>query len=192
VLTTNSTLAILELDFTHHPSLITHHSSLITMKISLLLLFLLPLIALSCVGAPRSQDKEVASLDFVFEYQSIENDSITQMQGNNLRLHTGKAVPGQFYPMIITFRKESDKDQLLSTDVISSEESLAALLLQQYPNAKTFGLVIRESARKEVRFDEGEAIKPIRKLVKQIPGATLVLFHEKEGALLRQAGNFHD
>jgi hypothetical protein len=151
----------------------------------LLLLLIVALGLQSCAGNPPTLSNEAAALAFVFEYQDIENDSISLLAGNTLRLHTGKALPDQFYPILITIRAEGNLETPLSTDYIGSDSALVAMLMKQNPNAKDFGVILRESALKQVQFNEADAVRPIRKAIALIPGARLRVYRESDGVLLR-------
>lgn len=152
--------------------------------VSMWFLALVSVVLLGCAGSKAKAQEQVLECDVLFEYQSVENDSISLMVGNTIRLHTGKALPGQFYPLFLSIRDPQDLDKPTSTEVIGSEEQLLALLKSKFSFLKRVGVVIGESTAKSHEFAEASALLPIRSLTKQIPESEFLLFHEEAGDIV--------
>jgi hypothetical protein len=138
----------------------------------------------SCAGNKAKAQEQVLECDVLFEYQQIENDSISLMVGNTIRLHTGKSQTGQFYPLLLSVRDPQDLDKPTSTEVIGGEEQLLGLLKSKFPFLKRFGVVVGESTSGSREFSEKGALEPIEKLAKQIPEAEILIFREKAGEIV--------
>jgi len=138
----------------------------------------------SCSGAKAKAQEEALNCDVLFEYQAVENDSISLMVGNTIRLHTDKASLGNFYPLMISVRSPENLDKPTSTEFIGDETSLRVFLLKKFPLFKSIGVVIGESALKKPKFSEKDAISPVKSLVAKIPDARLLMFREKGGDII--------
>lgn len=149
-----------------------------------LLVSTIALVLTNCAGNKAKAQEQVLECDVLFEYQQIENDSISLMVGNTIRLHTGKSLTGQFYPLLLSIRDPQDLDKPTSTEVIGSEEQLLGLLKSKFPFLKRFGVVIGESASSSHEFNENGALEPIQKLTKQISEAEILIFREKDGEIV--------
>lgn len=153
-------------------------------RLSTILISFAVLIGAGCAGSKAKAQEQVLECDVLFEYQFVENDSISLMVGNTIRLHTGKAMTGAFYPLLLSIRDPQDLDKPTNTEVIGSEEQLFTLLQGKFPYLKRIGVVIGESAYQQSAFAEKDALLPIRGLVKRIPEAELLLFQEKGGEIV--------
>jgi len=138
----------------------------------------------SCAGGRAQAQERVLDCDVVFEYHAIPNDSITVLVDKTLRLHTGKTLPGAFYPLLISVRRADDMDIPVSTEVVSDDAALLQLLQKRYPMLKTIGVVIGESAASDPSFNQQMALTPILTMTRRIEGAQVLVFHEKDGEII--------
>lgn len=154
------------------------------MKLVWLMILSIAALLSSCAGNKAQAQEQVVACDILFEYQNVENDSISLLIGNTMRLHTGKAVEGQFYPLLISVRNPEDLDKPTSTEVIDSEASLLAFLQKRFPLLKSIGIVMGENTSNAIGFSESSALKPIKSLSKKISESELRLFREKGGDIV--------
>lgn len=142
---------------------------------------LLCLSLVSCAGSKADAQLREQECDFLFEYQAIENDSIAILVGNTMRLHAGKATPGNFYPLLLSERDPQELDKPIATEVIQNEDELRSLVRKRARMLQYVGIVIGESTRNAKGFQESQAIAPIRSLVTSLPEVQLFVFQEREG-----------
>ena len=142
----------------------------------------------SCANTKAKAQEEAVNCDVLFEYQAVENDSISLMVGNTIRLHTDKATPGSFYPLMISVRSPEDLDKPTSTEFIANEQALHGFLAKHFPLLKSIGVVMGGSALQKANFSEQNALIPLRSLSKQIPDSHLQLFYEKGGEIVSSRG----
>jgi hypothetical protein len=150
-----------------------------------ILFFLMVCVLLfACAGSKSKAQELVLTCDILFEYQSIENDSISLLVGNTLRLHTGKANESGFFPLMISIRSPQDLDRPTSTEVIADSQELLTLLKQRIPTLQTVGVIVGASARLDPNFQESNAIAMIQSIVNQIPESKLLVFQEQGGEIV--------
>lgn len=154
-------------------------------KLLSVLLFAATAILMSCAGSKAKAQEQVLDCDLIFEYHAIENDSISLFIGNTFRLHTGKANPGRFYPLLVSVRNPRDLDRPTSTEIVSDDAGLLLLLRKNIPLLTTIGVVIDDNTSKAKGFTQAGALTPIFQLAKLIPGSRILVFHEKSGDLVR-------
>ncbi len=140
---------------------------------------------LAC-GPSAFEIKEKASAcEFNVEIRYVQDDSVGIFVGNVLYLSTSQFVSGSFYPLLVSSRDPMNIDGRAPTDVVNSDEELAAYINRRVPGALHFGIVLSDNVGYEIGFDSDVAVKTLRDFFeKSYPGSTAVLFGERGGELV--------
>ncbi len=150
-------------------------------------LFVLCAALVFCACGPSALEiKEKASAtEFTVEIRYVQDDSIGIFVGNTLYLATSQLASERFYPLNLSTRDPMNIDGRAPTDVVNSDEELAAYINRRVPGALHFGIVLSDNVGYEIGFDPNFAVKTLQTFFeKSYPGSTAVLFGEKGGELV--------
>ena len=88
------------------------------------------------------------------------------------------------FPFPVSTRDPQELERETATDHVNSPEELLKYLRYSSPNMVNFGIVIGESAKNAIGFDEGKLVKELTDVFKKVDGGSLILFHEQGGDIV--------
>ncbi len=154
-------------------------------KLIISFLFLFSFALIAC-GPSRIQIQEMSSAcDVLIEVRHVQNDSIAIFVGNTLFVNTQQIVRDEIFPFLVSKRNPTDIDIPTATTVLNSKEEFIDYLKSSVSPLSSFGIVMGENVSNEIGFSEEDAIKKITALLQSIDGGSAILFHEKEGQLIK-------
>lgn len=153
------------------------------MKKYLLLLALISVGMWSCGSHKADAQLQAAECDIMFEYHFVENDSITLLVGNTIRLHTGKTQSANFYPFLLSERSPVDLDRPISSEVFNSSAELVDFLRTKFPFHGAIGVVIGENTSSDPDFDSTNAVFRIKEIATALGARQLFVFTEKNAEI---------
>lgn len=154
-------------------------------KLIISFLFLFSFILIAC-GPSRVQIQEMSSsCDVLIEVRYVQNDSIAIFVGNTLFVNTQQIVRDEIFPFLVSKRNPTDIDIPTATTVLNSKEEFIDYIKGSVSPLSSFGIVMGENVSHEIGFSEEDAIKKITALLQSVDGGSAILFHEKEGQLIK-------
>ncbi len=140
---------------------------------------------LACGPSALEIKEKASACEFNVEIRYVQDDSVGIFVGNTLYLATSQLASGKFYPLLVSSRDPMNIDGRAPTDVVNSDEELAAYINRRVPGALHFGIVLSDNVGYEIGFDSDVAVKTLRDFFeKSYPGSTAVLFGERGGDLV--------
>jgi hypothetical protein len=140
--------------------------------------------ALVACGPSKLEIQEMsAQCDVIIEVRQVLDDSISLMVGNTLYLNAKQTVGESMFPLSVSTRDPQEIERLTATDLVEDEAGLLKYLRFSSPDMVNFGIVIGETAKNEIGFDESKVVNTLKDIFVKVDGGTLVLFHEKGGEI---------
>ncbi|MDR1760617.1 MAG: hypothetical protein LBR60_08875 [Fibrobacter sp.] len=140
---------------------------------------------LTACGPSKLQIQEMSlDCDVMIEVRYVEEDTIAYLVGNTLYLTSQQLAHDSLFPLLISPRNPMDIDAPARTDRIPSADVLTGYLSRAVPEMTRFGLVIGSSTGSDFDFNEKNVVQKISDYVKLHQGASLIIFHEKDGDLI--------
>ena len=140
--------------------------------------------ALVACGPSKLEIQEMsAQCDVIIEVRQVLDDSISLMVGNTLYLNAKQTVGESMFPLSVSTRDPQEIERLTATDLVEDEAALLKYLRFSSPDMVNFGIVIGETAKNEIGFDESKVVNTLKDIFVKVDGGTLVLFHEKGGEI---------
>ena len=124
-----------------------------------------------------------AQCDVIIEVRQVLDDSISLMVGNTLYLNAKQTVGESMFPLSVSTRDPQEIERLTATDLVEDEAGLLKYLRFSSPDMVNVGIVIGDTAKNEIGFDESKVVKTLKDIFVKVDGGTLVLFHENGGEI---------
>ena len=141
--------------------------------------------ALIACGPSKLEIQEMsANCDVFIEVRETLDDTLSLMVGNALYLNVKHVASNGLFPFPVSTRDPQELERETATDHVNSPEELLKYLRYSAPNMVNFGIVIGESAKNAIGFDEGKLVKELTEVFKKVDGGSLILFHENAGDIV--------
>ena len=137
---------------------------------------------ISCAASKFEIQETSSSLDVLIEVRTMQ-DTIGLMIGNSLYLNTEQLTRDPMFPLLVSSRDPVNIERITPTITLTTPENLIGFMNRAVKEAKKFGFVIGSNVNEQIGFEEQDAIQKISAILSKVPGASLYLFHEKEGEL---------
>lgn len=153
-------------------------------KMILALLIVVVACMVTACGPSALEIKEMSSdCEFSVEIRYVPNDSIAIFMGNAMYVATSQLASGNLYPLSVSTR--TDIDSRAPTDVVNSDEELAAYINRRVPGVSHFGIIVDENSQNEIGFEKTAVVQMFDQFFsKSYPGSTVVYFDSKNGDLV--------
>ena len=152
-------------------------------KFALALVAAASLFFMACGPSKLEMQEQSSMCDVMVEVRQVLNDSISLFVGNTFYLNAKQVVADDIYPLQVSTRDPAEIEKPTATNILNNDDEFLNYLRRVSPQMVQVGLVISETAFKEIGFDEGETVAKMSKIFQKMGGGSLILFHEKGGEL---------
>ncbi len=152
------------------------------MKKLLIAVVALVSLVLTACGPSKLEIQEMsANCDIFIDVRTVLDDSVSLMVGNSLYLNVKHVANNDLFPLLVSTRDPQEIERETTIDQVNSPEDFLKYLRFTAPNMVNFGIVIGETAKNEIGFDENKVVNALKEIFVKVDGGSLVVFHEVGG-----------
>lgn len=134
-----------------------------------------------CASTPKLSPEGVSDqCDVIIEVREM-GETLSMMVGKTFYLNAAQAGASRLFPMQVTVRDPENVDHVTPTRTIVSQDNFIEFLRLCVQTPVNFGIVIDNSVKNQIGFDEASTIEKLKAMIQSIEGSSAYLMHGEAG-----------